>query len=89
MAIHESPSQAPQAPLSMMAHNSSELAGHSHGTAQIHSGACAVLACAVAITTSPDHGFRPMNRVSKNSVAYLGNIGPPDEKMVPSPPRFG
>jgi hypothetical protein len=89
MATHESPSPASQARFSMMAHNSSEHDGHSDGTAQTDSGACAVLACAAAITASPDHGLGPMNRVSSDSVAHLGDTGLPDAEMVPPPPRLG
>ncbi len=74
---------------SMAAHGPSQHGEHSGAPGESHSGACAVVACASAITAASDYGPRPMSRVSNPSVAYLGSTLPPEAEMVPPPPRLG
>jgi len=74
---------------SMATHGQAQNGGHSSAPGQDHSGACAFVACASAITATPDHGPEPMNEVFNTQVAYLGGMTPPDAEMVPPPPRFG
>lgn len=78
-----------QASASMTAHGQSQHGERSSAPGQDHSGACAFVACASAITATPDHGPEPMNEVFNTQVAYLGGMTPPDAEMVPPPPRLG
>jgi hypothetical protein len=74
---------------SMAAHNASQHGEHSGAHGESHSGVCAVVACASAMTAGSDYGPGLMSRVSNPSVAYLGSTLPPEAEMVPPPPRLG
>jgi hypothetical protein len=70
------------------AHAASQHGEHSGPPEQSHSGACAVVACASAVTTTPDHSFARMSRVSTPVVAYADGTMPPEAEMVLPPPRL-
>ena len=78
-----------QASTAMTAHGQSQQGEHSSAPGQVHSGACAVFACASAMAVDADHGFEPLNSVLGVHVAYLGGMTPTDAEMVPPPPRLG
>ena len=70
--------------------NSPPQHGEHPGTSgQEHSGACAFVACASAITATSDHGPESMGEVIGQHVAYLGGMMPPDGETAPPPPRLG
>ncbi len=89
MATHASPSTPVQALSLTVAHSPSHHGEHSDAPAPDHTSMCAAIACASALTATPDHDLEPMNRVSHAHVAYLGGTVPPDAEMVPPPPRLG
>ncbi len=89
MATHVSPSTPVQVLSSMAAHSPSHHGEHSGPIAPDHTSMCAAIACASALTATPDHDLEPMNRVSPAHVAYLAQRIPPDAEMVPPPPRLG
>jgi hypothetical protein len=89
MAPHGSPPTGGHSSSSRTTHGSSQHGEHPGAPGPDHSGACAMVACASAITATPDYGLGPMNKVSNAAVAYLGVVIPPDTEMVPPPPRLG
>ncbi len=89
MAIHASPSVAVGAPSSMTVLHPSQHGEHSGAPDPDHSGVCAAVSCASALTATTYQDLEPMNRVSPAHVAYLGQRIPPDAEMVPPPPRLG
>ena len=89
MATHGSPPTAVHASPSSATPSSSQHGEHPGTRGPDHSGACAEVACASAITATPEHGLGPIDRVSIAHVAYLGGMMPPDAEMVPPPPRLG
>lgn len=80
-AAHASASMAERSP--------SPHGEHSGPPGKNHSGACALVACAPAITATCEHGLGPIDRVPIAQVAYLGGMMPPDAEMLPPPPRLG
>lgn len=78
-----------QASASMATHGQSQNGEHSSAPGQDHSGACAFVACASAITATSDHGPESMGEVFGQHVAYLGGMMPPDGETAPPPPRLG
>ena len=74
---------------SMAAHGPAQHGEHSGAHGESHSGICAVVACASAMTATSDYGPGPMSRLSNASVAYLGSATRPEAEMIPPPPRLG
>jgi hypothetical protein len=62
---------------------------HSGTTGPAHTGVCAAVSCASAVTATPFDDLGPMNRVSHAQVAYFTGTVPPDAEMVLPPPRLG
>ena len=62
---------------------------HSGTTGPAHTGVCAAVSCASAITATPVDDLGPMNRVSRAQVAYFTGTVPPDAEVVLPPPRLG
>jgi hypothetical protein len=70
-------------------HDPSQHGEHPGRQGPEHSGACAVVACASAVTTTSDYGLVLTQGVSSAHMAYLGEMLPPDAEMVLPPPRLG
>ena len=88
-AVHTSSSRATHSPSQDGDHRGEHHGEHPGTRGPSHSGACAVVACASAITATAEHGLGPTARVFVAHVAYLGGMMPPDAEMVPPPPRLG
>ena len=95
MATHTSSAMTTPVSSSTEAHAPSLGAGpdpsqqHSGTTGPAHTGVCAAVSCASAITATPVDDLGPMNRVSRAQVAYFTGTVPPDAEMVLPPPRLG
>ena len=95
VATHTSSAMATHVSSSTEAHAPSWGAGpdpsqqHSGTTGPAHTGVCAAVSCASAVTATPSCDLGPMNRVSRAQVAYFTGTVPPDAEMVLPPPRLG
>ena len=95
MATHTSSSMTTHTSSSTQVHATSWATGpapshqHSGTTGPAHTGVCAAVSCASAVTATPFDDLGPMNRVSRAQVAYFAGTVPPDAEMVPPPPRLG
>ena len=89
IAAHASSSRATHNPSQDGDHRGDHHGEHPGTRGPSHLGACAVVACASALTATAEHGLGPTARVFVAHVAYLGGMMPPDAEMVPPPPRLG
>ena len=95
MATHTSSSMTTHTSSSTEVHAISWGAGpdpshqHSGPTGPAHSGVCAAVSCASALTATSFEDLGPMNRVSRAQVAYFVGTVSPDVEMVLPPPRLG
>jgi hypothetical protein len=89
MATNGSPAAVVHTSTSRATHDPSQHGEHPGRQGPEHSGACAVIACASAVTATPDYGLVLTQGVSSVHVAYLGETLPPDAEMVLPPPRLG